>query len=104
MAREQNAGMFFGDMAKVPTRAITMGVGTIPDAKEIVLLATGNSKAEIVAKAVEGPVSSMVSASAIQLHPNCKVILDEAAATRMQVREYYDFVFQNKSDWAMYRD
>lgn len=102
--REQNAGLFGGDVSQVPARALTMGVGTILNADEIILLATGSDKAEIVAKAVEGPVSSMTSASALQLHPNCKVILDEAAAARLCGREYYDFVFTNEPDWANYRD
>jgi len=87
----------------VPTRAITMGVGTILNANEILLLATGSNKADIVAKAVEGPITSMVSASAIQLHPNCKVILDEEAAAQLQGREYYDFVFANEPEWADFR-
>ncbi|MGC1488147.1 MAG: glucosamine-6-phosphate deaminase [Albidovulum sp.] len=97
--RAQNAGMFGGDLRNVPKRALTMGVGTILDTRELVLLATGAAKASVVAKAVEGPVTSMISASAIQLHPNCKVILDEEAATELQGREYYDFVFQNEPEW-----
>jgi len=101
--RAQNASMF-GHIDQVPTRALTMGVGTILEARELILLATGDAKAHIVARAVEGPVTSMVSASAIQLHPNCKVILDDAAATELKGREYYDFVFENEPDWAAYRD
>jgi len=101
--RKQNAEMFCGDVTQVPARAITMGVGTILNADEILLLATGRGKAEIIAKALEGPVTSMVSASAIQLHPNCKVVLDEAAAAELKGREYYDFVFENEPEWASYR-
>ncbi|MFK7997655.1 MAG: glucosamine-6-phosphate deaminase [Granulosicoccus sp.] len=103
MTRVQNAGMFDGDPAKVPLRAITMGVGTILQSRELILLATGDAKANIVAKAVEGPVTSMVSASAIQLHPNCKVIVDKDAGDLLQGREYYQFVFQNEPEWAPYR-
>ena len=73
--RRQNAAMFGGDPERVPKRALTMGVGTILDARELILLATGAAKAGILAKAVEGPITAMVSASAIQLHPNCKVIV-----------------------------
>ncbi|OED44730.1 glucosamine-6-phosphate deaminase [Chromatiales bacterium (ex Bugula neritina AB1)] len=102
--RLQNAEMFGGDPDNVPTRALTMGVGTILEAKELILLATGSAKADIVAKAVEGPITSMVSASAIQLHPNCKVIVDEDAASALQGRDYYDFVFANEPEWADYRD
>ncbi len=101
--RLQNAEMFGGNVDDVPSRALTMGVGTILEAKELILLATGAVKAEIVAKAVEGPITSMVSASAIQLHPNCKVIVDRAAAAQLQGREYYDFVFANEPEWAEYR-
>ena len=101
--REQNAALFGGDVDRVPKRALTMGVGTILEARELILLATGERKAAIVAQAVEGPITSMVSASAIQLHPNCKVIVDEAAATRLQGREYYDFIFENEPEWQNYR-
>jgi glucosamine-6-phosphate deaminase len=102
--RLQNAGMFGGDPERVPKRALTMGVGTILDARELILLATGPAKANIIARAVEGPITSMVSASAIQLHPNCKVIVDEAAAAELKGREYYDFVFANEPEWAEFRD
>lgn len=102
--RAQNAGMFGGDPARVPKRALTMGVGTILDARELILLATGTAKADIIARAVEGPVTAMVSASAIQLHPNCKVILDEDAAAGLKGRDYYDFVFENEPEWAEFRD
>jgi glucosamine-6-phosphate deaminase len=78
--RQQNAAMFGGDPNKVPKRALTMGVGTILDSRELLLLATGSAKASILAKAVEGPITAMISASAMQLHSNCKVIVDEEAA------------------------
>ena len=61
-----------------------MGVGTILDARELLLLATGGAKASILAKAVEGPITAMISASALRLHRNCKVIIDEDAAPRPQ--------------------
>lgn len=97
--RRQNAPMFGGDPQRVPARALTMGVGTILEARELLLLATGPSKAGIIAKAVEGPVTAMVSASAIQLHPNCKVIVDEQAASLLTQRDYYDWVFRNEPEW-----
>jgi glucosamine-6-phosphate deaminase len=102
--REQNAELFDGDMNKVPTRAITMGVGTILEAKRCILLATGPAKAEILAKAVEGPITSMVTASALQLHPNCQIIVDEEAASRLQGRDYYHWVFQNEVEWLEFQD
>lgn len=101
--RNQNAGMFGGDPNQVPARAMTMGVGTILDSKEVLLLATGPQKADLIAKAIEGPVTSMISASALQLHPDCIVVLDEAAATNLSARDYYDFVFENDPDWEGWR-
>ncbi|MFT6302141.1 MAG: glucosamine-6-phosphate deaminase [Granulosicoccus sp.] len=101
--RAQNAEMFGGDVDRVPKRALTMGVGTILQARELILLAIGEAKASIVAKAVEGPITSMVSASAMQLHPNCKVIVDEAAAGKLLGREYYEFVFANEPEWVGFR-
>jgi glucosamine-6-phosphate deaminase len=101
--RRQNAAMFGGDADLVPERALTMGVGTILDARELLVLATGSAKAEILAKAVEGPITAMVSASAIQLHPNCKVILDEDAARDLKSREYYDWIFEHEPEWQEFR-
>jgi glucosamine-6-phosphate deaminase len=101
--RIQNAAMFGGDPRRVPSRAMTMGVGTILEAREIVLLATGAHKASIVAKSIEGPITSMVTASALQLHPNCKVILDVPASSALRARDYYDFVFQNEPKWERFR-
>ena len=101
--RQQNAGLFGGDPARVPKRALTMGVGTILEARELLLLATGAAKAGILAKAVEGPITAMVSASAIQLHRSCKVIVDKAAAQELQERDYYDWVFQNEPEWEEFR-
>jgi glucosamine-6-phosphate deaminase len=99
----QNAVMFGGDESKVPRRAITMGVGTILDCRRCLLLATGEAKAEIVAKAVEGPVTSMISASALQLHPRCTVIVDEAAASRLTQQDYYRWIFENEPEWKEFQ-
>ena len=103
VTRQQNAVMFNGNINDVPKRAITMGVGTILEARELILLATGKAKAAIVAQAVEGPITSMISASALQLHPSCKIVVDEDAAQHLKGREYYDFVFENEPEWAAYR-
>ena len=103
LTRKQNAEMFGGDSDKVPKRALTMGVGTILDARELLLLATGRAKASILAKAVEGPITAMISASAIQLHPNCKVIVDEDAAGELKEREYYDWIFANEPEWQEFQ-
>src|SRR5439155_16228163 len=64
----------------VPVYAITMGVGTILDARKLVLVASGKTKAKAIGQAVEGPVTSMVTASALQLHRDATVIVDEQSA------------------------
>ena len=101
--RRQNAGLFGGDPERVPKRALTMGVGTILDARELILLVTGKAKARILTQAVEGPITAMVSASALQLHPNCKVIVDAQAAEDLQEKAYYQWVFENEPDWQAFR-
>ena len=100
----QNAELFGGDPARVPRRALTMGVGTILGAHRCLLLATGHDKAEILAKAVEGPITSMVTASALQLHRDCRVIVDEEAAVRLAGQEYYRWVFANEPEWQEFRN
>lgn len=99
----QNAPLFGGDIDRMPHRAITMGVGTILEARKLLVLVTGAEKAGIVAKAVEGPVTSMVSASAIQLHEDCCVVVDEEAAALLEGQEYYRWIFANEPEWAPYR-
>ena len=79
VTRIDAASDFFG-VEHVPRRAMTMGVGTILDAKQVFLLAFGEHKANIVADAVEGPMTPSVTASFLQEHPNALVMLDEAAA------------------------
>ncbi len=75
---------FFRRKADVPRYAITMGIGTILEAREVVLLASKESKADAIAAAVEGPVTAMVPSSALQLHPNCTFIVDKAAAGKLK--------------------
>ena len=64
---------------------------------------SGADKAEIVAQAIEGPMTSMISASALQLHPRCVVILDEAAASRLKRSDYYRWIFESEPEWAEFR-
>jgi glucosamine-6-phosphate deaminase len=99
---KQNAP-FFGGEDKMPRRAITMGVGTILEARRCILLATGEGKAAIIAQAVEGPITSMVTASALQLHPRCTIVVDEAAGTQLKEQEYYRWIFANEPEWESYR-
>lgn len=90
----QDNSRFFNSMDEVPRTAITMGIGTILESDKIILLATGESKAKAVYDFVEGPVTAMVPASALQLHPNVTVLLDNSAAKMLARREYYDYVEQ----------
>lgn len=94
--RRDNA-RFFDSLAEVPTHCITQGVGTILRARHIVLLAFGRSKAEVIAGAVEGPVSSSLPASAIQLHPRATVIVDDAAASQLRHAAYFRRAWEHRS-------
>jgi glucosamine-6-phosphate deaminase len=99
---QQNAA-FFGGAANVPRHAITMGVGTILECGRCLLLATGPTKADVIAKAVEGPITSMISATALQLHARCTVVVDEAAAGKLQAADYYRWIFANEPEWKEFR-
>lgn len=81
---------------ELPRFAITLGVGTIMEARRLLLLASGESKAEIIQRMVEGPVTAEVPASAIQFHPRAVVVLDEPAACRLKRRDYFKWVYANK--------
>jgi glucosamine-6-phosphate deaminase len=85
---------FFATLDEVPRLAVTMGVASILDARSILLLATGANKANAVRSFIEGPLTSQIPASALQLHPNVTVLLDEAAAQWLQRRDYYNEVEQ----------
>ena len=78
--REDNA-RFFGSVEEVPLYALTMGIGTIMEARELLMLVTGEAKAEALRAAVEGPLTAMVPASMIQMHRKAYVIVDRAAAS-----------------------
>jgi glucosamine-6-phosphate deaminase len=80
---------FFAPGEEIPQCAITMGIGTILDARKILILANGESKAEAVARAIEGPITASVTASCLQLHPDVTFLIDEAAATQLTQKEYY---------------
>ncbi|MEP7111916.1 MAG: glucosamine-6-phosphate deaminase [Ilumatobacteraceae bacterium] len=90
---------FFGDLADVPHHVVTQGIGTILDARHLVLIAIGDGKAEPLARAVEGPLASMCPASAIQLHPRTTVVVDEAAAAHLTLADYYRSTFNAKPSW-----
>jgi glucosamine-6-phosphate deaminase len=101
--RAQNAAMFGGDPEAVPTRALTMGVGTILEAREVLLVVTGSAKAQMLARATEGPITAAISATALQLHPRCKVIVDEDAAAALTGTDYYRFAYDHEPEWATCR-
>jgi glucosamine-6-phosphate deaminase len=89
----------FANPAEMPTEALTMGMGTILEARYCLMLVTGAAKADIVARALEGPITSMVTASAMQLHPSFAVVLDEPAAANLQLRDYYRWAYEHKPAW-----
>jgi glucosamine-6-phosphate deaminase len=96
--RKDNA-VFFGGEENVPFHAITMGIGTILEARICLLLAFGKKKARAISLAVEGPVTSMVPASALQLHPRAIILLDRDAASELKHVDYYQWVYDHKPDW-----
>ena len=90
---EDNRHVFRSE-SEMPKCAITMGIGTIMDSRRVLLLASGRSKAAAVAKAIEGPITSSVSASALQMHPDVTFIIDEEAAYSLTQRDYYRHVLE----------
>ena len=97
--RIDNARFFGGDVDQVPTHCITQGLGTIMDARHVVLVASGHGKAEAVHQLAEGPVSAMWPATILQHHPHVTVLLDEAAAGRVQLYSYYRETYAAKPQW-----
>lgn len=94
--RVDNARFFEGGLDQVPRHVITQGLGTISDARHLVLTATGAHKADAVAAAVEGPVTASCPASVLQLHPHVTMVVDEAAASRLVSSAYYRYVSEHK--------
>ena len=99
--RRDNAEAFGGE-DNVPHHVITMGLGTIMGCRTCLLLAFGRKKAQAVAAAVEGPVTAMVPASILQMHPRAIFVLDEDAASLLTRTDYYNWVYSNKPDWQKY--
>lgn len=92
--REDNARFFDGDLEQVPTHCITQGLGTIMEARQLLMIATGENKAEAVKELIEGGVSARWPATIIQFHPAVTVLLDEAAASQLEMVELYE------AEWA----
>jgi len=97
--REDNARFFDDDLDAVPHHCLTQGLGTIMDARHLVLLAQGEAKAEAVHQLVEGPVSARWPATIMQLHPHATVLVDDAAASRLELADYYRDTYANKPSW-----
>lgn len=85
----QDNSRFFDSIEDVPKYGITQGIGTILGARRLILLAYGQGKAEALAAALEGPVTSAVPASALQLHPDVTIVADEAAASKLNHSSNY---------------
>jgi glucosamine-6-phosphate deaminase len=86
-----NSRFFENDLDKVPRQALTVGVGTILDAREVLIIATGHNKARALQQAVEGSVNHLWTITALQLHPKGVVVCDEAATSELKVGTYRYF-------------
>lgn len=86
--RQANSRFFGDDMTKVPKNALTVGVGTVMDAKQVLILANGYPKAQAVQAAVEGPITQMWTISVLQMHPHGIIVCDEAATDDLKVSTY----------------
>jgi glucosamine-6-phosphate deaminase len=97
--RLDNARFFEGDLQAVPTHCVTQGLATIMSARHVVLVATGHGKAEAVHHLVEGAVSALWPATILQHHPHTTLLLDDAAAGRLQLAPYYRDAYRAKPAW-----
>ncbi len=99
--RADNA-RFFDSIDEVPKHCVTQGLGTIMESRHVLLIAQGASKSRAIAAAVEGPVTALVPASILQHHPHVTVIVDEAAAADLGLRDYYETTLAEKPAWQAY--
>ena len=97
--RQDNARFFDHDPDAVPRHVITQGLGTIMAARHLVLLALGRAKAEAVHHLVEGAISALWPATVLQMHPHVTVLLDEAAASRLQLADHFRQTWRHKPAW-----
>lgn len=97
--RADNARFFNDDVKAVPQHCLTQGIGTILDARHLLLVANGRHKAEAVHQLVEGPVSAMWPATALQLHQHVTVVLDQPASSRLQLASYFKETYAAKPSW-----
>lgn len=99
--RKDNA-RFFGSEEAVPHHVITMGIGTIMEARQNLLLAFGQNKARAIAEAVEGPITASNPATILQMHPVTKLCIDKPAAADLKRADYYRWVYNNKPKWQTF--
>lgn len=92
--------LYFGSLEDTPRFAITMGVGTILASRACLVVAIGSAKASAVADMVEGPITASCPATALQLHPQVTVVLDRAAAAKLALKDYYEFVHPGGAESA----
>jgi glucosamine-6-phosphate deaminase len=89
----------FASAADVPRHVVTQGLGTISEARHLLLIATGAKKAAPLARAVEGPLTARCPASVLQLHPHATVVVDDEAAADLELAGYYRETYAGKPDW-----
>ena len=97
--RADNARIFGGELDEVPQHCLTQGLATIMSARHILLIASGRAKADAVHQLVEGPVSAMWPATILQHHPHVTALVDDAAASRLQLADYYRSTYAAKPVW-----
>ncbi|MCL2557895.1 MAG: glucosamine-6-phosphate deaminase [Treponema sp.] len=100
---EANARFFGGDAALVPKRALTVGVATVMDAREVVAVVFGRSKARALKAVVEGAVSHMWTLSCLQMHPRATIVCDEAATDELMVKTARHFKEVEREELAAFR-
>jgi len=97
-----NNAAAFGGQDNVPLHVVTMGLGTILESRMCLLMAFGRKKAKAIALTAEGPLTSMVPGTVLQLHPRAILILDKEAASELKMADYYTWVYEHKPDWQKY--
>lgn len=99
--RQDNA-RFFDSIDDVPHHCLTQGLGTIMAAREVVLVAQGAHKADAIAALVEGPITARWPGSVLQLHQHATVVVDETAASKLELRDYYIQTYAEKPTWQRF--
>lgn len=92
----------FGGEDRVPRYIVTLGLGSVMEARKCMLLAFGKRKAQAIARTIEGPLTAMMPASILQMHPVAKIFLDAPAASLLQNTSYYDWVYEGKPEWQKF--